>query len=226
MRLLGLLHGVLVTMVLILRPRPSAPRRMLALLMVVLTAYLGMHELDAAHGANVPKLVTGLKHGLPFLFGPLLYLYVAAETGRWLRLRLSSALHLAPFLLTIGSAFGLHVSTDGMILLNLAHASHGLGYAAGATRVLRSYTARVADLGVQAEVRDRLLWLWSLVGVHGATTVLPVCSWVFTRLSFAAELRVTLVVYWIAAALIVFPRAFRNTAHVPRISTRWHKRLR
>jgi hypothetical protein len=226
MRLLGLLHGVLVTMVLILRPRPSAPRRILAMLLACLTAYLGMHQLEANHGADLPRALTGLMHALPFLFGPLLYLYTTAASGRWLRLTLGSALHLVPFFATASLISKVPLTPDQLIMLDLVHATHGFGYAVASAHALDGYTSIVIRLGAQTVARDRLVWLWSLVGIYGITGLAEICAYGMGFPVFTTELRVAVVVHWIGAALVLYPQALRHSAHSPRIRFRWNKRNR
>ncbi|HEX2880789.1 MAG TPA: hypothetical protein VHO25_14760 [Polyangiaceae bacterium] len=221
MRLLGFLQGVLVTMVLILRPRPSAPRRILALFLLALTAYLGVLQLDALYAKGTCGTVLGLRLALPFLFGPFLYLYIAAASGRWLRFSVSSALHLTPFLAMVTVAPWVHFAGDRLTMLELIHAVHGLGYTVGAARVLHDYTSRVARLGVQTESRDRLLWLRSLVGSNGVTGLIAMCSHAAGSSDWGTTLRVACLIHCIGAGLLVYPRAVRDTARYPRVSFGW-----
>lgn len=231
MRLLGFLHGVLVTMVLVLRPRPSAPRRVLALFLASLTVYLGMHQLTVLPTRSAFYFINRFEHALPLLFGPLLYLYIATATGHWLRLSAKSTLHLVPFLLMFSIVPWVGISPNGVAMLDVVQSAHGLGYAVSAARVLRHYTSRVASLGAQAEVSDRLLWLWSLVGIHGLAGLAPISCYglavlgtAMLPMGFLAELRVALVVHWIGAALILRPQALRDAIRYPRVRFRWGKR--
>jgi hypothetical protein len=184
MRLLGTLHGVLVTLLLLRGARTSTPSRLLACLVAV-------HVLRLAAPAAI---------GVGLLAGPALVLYVACATGRWVRLGPKALVHLLPPLLSV-------VMQSASLDPSFAVPPLGLAYTLVAAAMLRGYVSRANALGALVEVRPRVRWLASLVGVHGLAWLL---AWFDLRV-----LSETLVVHWIGVAIAWWPFIARDRLRHP-----------
>ena len=99
--LLGAIQGVFLAGALATKRRNRTANRLLAATMLAFSIYLATSVYHAAGFEQVFPHFFGAAHPLPFLFGPLIYLYTVTVADRSRRLQWRDALHLIPFLATI-----------------------------------------------------------------------------------------------------------------------------
>ena len=95
--LLGAIQGVFLAVALATKRRNRDANRLLAVTMIAFSVYLAT---DVYHAAGLEQRFPhffGFAHPLPFLFGPLIYLYALTAADRSRGLRRTDALHLVPF---------------------------------------------------------------------------------------------------------------------------------
>ena len=98
---LGALQGILLATVLLTRRTQRTANRLLAALMVAFSIYLVSDVYYAAGLVRDFPHFFGASYPLPWVFGPLVYLYtVAASNSDW-RFRPRDALHFAPPVIVI-----------------------------------------------------------------------------------------------------------------------------
>jgi AraC-like DNA-binding protein len=99
--LLGAVHGVLLTVALATKRRNRTANRLLAAAMLAFS--IGMAS-SVYHAAGLEQRYPhffGWAYPMPFLYGPLIYLYAVAAADRQHRLTRRDALHFVPFLAAI-----------------------------------------------------------------------------------------------------------------------------
>jgi AraC-like DNA-binding protein len=98
--LAGAAQGMLLSLALLTIPRGNRPaNRILALLLMLFAIKIALHTLAyTRHLLQLPHLAK-TDAPLPFLFGPLLYLYVKALTMKEIRIGPKSLFHLLPALI-------------------------------------------------------------------------------------------------------------------------------
>lgn len=99
--LLGAIQGVFLASVLALRRRNRTANRILAALVVAFSLHLAS---AVYHGAGLVEALPhffGVGHPMPFLYGPLVYLYALTVADRSRRFTGRDALHLIPFLAVV-----------------------------------------------------------------------------------------------------------------------------
>lgn len=99
--LLGAIQGVFLAGVLAMRRRNRTANRLLAATMLAFSISLAN---TVYHGAGFERVFPhffGLAYPLPFLFGPLIYLYAITAADRSRRFTWRDALHFVPFLATV-----------------------------------------------------------------------------------------------------------------------------
>jgi len=99
--LLGAIQGVFLAGALATKRRNRTANRLLAATMLAFSIYLATSVYHAAGFERVFPHFFGAAHPLPFLFGPLIYLYTVTVADRSRQLQWRDALHLIPFLATI-----------------------------------------------------------------------------------------------------------------------------
>jgi AraC-like DNA-binding protein len=95
--LLGALQGLLLTAVLATKRTNRLANRLLAVAMFAFSLHLASAVYLAAGYERVFPHFFGIAYPLPFLYGPLVYLYAVTAADRTRRLRWRDALHLVPF---------------------------------------------------------------------------------------------------------------------------------
>jgi len=98
--LLGAVQGLFLTGALATKRRNRTANRILAATMLAFSIALAETVYHAGYVEALPHLL-GIAYPLPFLFGPLVYLYALSAADRSRRLSWRDALHLIPFLATI-----------------------------------------------------------------------------------------------------------------------------
>ena len=95
--LLGAIQGVFLTGVLATKRRNRTANRLLAAAMLAFSIYLATSVYHAVGFERVFPHFFGAAYPLPFLFGPLIYLYAVTAADRDRRLTWRDALHFVPF---------------------------------------------------------------------------------------------------------------------------------
>ena len=95
--LLGVIQGVFLAGVLATKRTNRTANRLLAAAMLAFSIYLASSVYHAAGFVPVAPHFFGAGWPMPFLFGPLVYLYAVAAADRSRRLTRRDALHFAPF---------------------------------------------------------------------------------------------------------------------------------
>ncbi len=173
--LLGALQGLLLSVVLVAKRRNRTANRLLAAAVLAFTVYLLSAVYYAAGLTRVYPDFFGVSYPLPFLFGPLVYLYAISASDGTRRLRALDALHITPFVLAVLAGLPIYLlSGPGKIALldALAHGERplllrvadplkvvsGVIYATATLLFLRRHAERVKDSYSHVE-RVNLRWL-------------------------------------------------------------------
>jgi len=99
--LLGAVQGLFLTGALAAKRSNRTANRILAACMFAFTIYLATSVYHAVGFEQVAPHFFGLAYPLPFLFGPLVYLYAIAAADRDYRFTRRDAMHLAPFMAVV-----------------------------------------------------------------------------------------------------------------------------
>jgi AraC-like DNA-binding protein len=99
--LLGAIQGVFLTTVLATKRRNRTANRLLAAAMLAFSIYMATVVYHAAGLLEVFPHFFGMAYPLPFLYGPLIYLYAVTAADRTRRLAWPDALHFVPFLMVV-----------------------------------------------------------------------------------------------------------------------------
>jgi AraC-like DNA-binding protein len=116
--LLGAVQGLVLAVALVSKRSNRTANRLLAATMVAFSIYLAAASFDPEELLQVFPHSFGAAHPLPFLFGPLIYLYAVAASDRTRQLTLRDALHFIPFLAVVlnGLPFYLMSGADKVAL--------------------------------------------------------------------------------------------------------------
>jgi hypothetical protein len=234
--LLGALQGLLLTAVLVTRRLNRTANRILAALVLAFTLYLVSAVYISARLDRVFPHFFGVAYPLPFLFGPLLYLYALTASDRSRGLRLQDLLHAVPFVLAVVAGLPIYLQSgaaksvflDALVrgeqplllrVVDPLKMVSGVTYAALTLLFLRRHVQRVKDSYSHLE-RVNLRWLLWL-GVSGASIWLlaavlellhDVGGFQLAWQDDAVNLAVTVVVYAIGYAGLHQPEVFRFAA--------------
>lgn len=107
--LLGAVQGLLLASVLVVRRRNRTANRVLAVAMVAFTIHLMASVYYAAGLVPVFPHFFGAAYLMPFLYGPIVYLYAVTASDRSRRLTRWDALHFAPFVLALVAALPVYL---------------------------------------------------------------------------------------------------------------------
>ena len=99
--LLGAIQGVFLAGVLATKRRNRTANRLLAAAILAFSIYLASAVYQAVGLVEVFPHFFGAAYPLPFLYGPLIYLYAVTAADRTRRLTRADALHLVPFLAAV-----------------------------------------------------------------------------------------------------------------------------
>lgn len=196
--LLGAMQALLLASALMTKARNRTANRLLAAALLSFALYLVSAVYYAVGFVRVWPHFFGVSYPLPFLFGPLVYLYAVTASDRGRRLRAVDALHALPFVLTVLAGLRIYLLSgpekvalfdalargDRPWLLRVADplkVVSGMTYATATLLFLRRHAERVKDSYSHVE-RVNLRWLiW--LGASGAAIWL---------LAFALEVSHTL----------------------------------
>jgi AraC-like DNA-binding protein len=176
--LLGAAQGVFLAGVLVARRRNRSANRLLAAAMLAFSVHLAT---VVYHGAGLERAFPhffGVAYPMPFLYGPLVWLYAvtAADSGR--RLRWRDALHLVPFALVVLAGLPIYLESgagkvalyhrllagERPLLITIGDPLKlisGVAYAAATLVFLRRHRERVKESYSTLE-RVNLAWLLDL----------------------------------------------------------------
>jgi AraC-like DNA-binding protein len=190
--LAGAVQGFLLAAALTAHRTNRTANRLLAALMAAFTVSL-LSEVYYAAGLvrSLPHLF-GISYPLPWVFGPLVYLYAVAASDRGWRFGVRGALHLAPAAVVVILTLPIYLRSgpEKIALFDRMTAGHmptvlvvldpfkyvsGIAYSAATVMFLRAHRRRVEDRYSNTE-RVNLRWLQSLAGVAAAIWLLAVIS--------------------------------------------------
>jgi AraC-like DNA-binding protein len=181
--LLGAVQGVFLAASLATKRRNRTANRVLAVAMLVFSVSLATTVYHAGGYVSRFPDFFGVGYPLPFLFGPLVYLYAVTAADRTRGLRRYDALHFLPFAVVVIAGMPIYLLSgtekialfaqlqDGERPLLLAIADplkfvSGIGYALVTIAFLRRHRERVKDSYSTTE-RVNLRWLL-LLGLSSA----------------------------------------------------------
>lgn len=231
-------QGVMLIAALVAHRTNRTANRLLAALMASFTISL-LAEVYYAAGL-VPRAphLFGVSYPMPWLYGPLVYLYAVAASDRTWRFGVRGTLHLVPALVVVLVTLPIyllsgpekvamfaritagHVPTIVLVLDPFKYVS-GIAYSAATVLYLRAHRRRVEASYANTE-RVNLRWLQSLASVAAAIWLVAVVSGMAGFLTPSLErygsqlvsLGVALFVYAIGYKGLRQPEVFRYDAEV------------
>jgi AraC-like DNA-binding protein len=224
--LLGGLHGVALAAVLARRRKDRVANRLLAALVGALSLMLLLGVLEMRWGLSSHPHLLALTTPLPFLFGPLLYLYVAALTRPAARFEARWLFHGLPFaavVLFLLQGFYLKSGPEKLALAHALLAGHGspalrffdvvqtaqaIAYLSGSWLALRGYARKIE--GYFSDVtRIDLRWLMGMVLAHAAVWSIVIAGRVLETAGVAPlSLRGVSQAIQVGSALVVFATGY------------------
>ena len=188
--LVGALQGFLLAAVLIAHRTNRTANRLLAALMAAFSVSLLSEVYYSAGLVPTWPHFFGISYPLPWVFGPLVYLYAKAASDRGWRFDTRAALHFAPVVVILILTLPIYLQSGAgkialydrltagdtpMLLAVLDPFKYvsGLAYSAATVAYLRVHRRRVEDSYSNTE-RVNLRWLQSLAVVGAAIWILAV----------------------------------------------------
>jgi AraC-like DNA-binding protein len=173
--LLGAAQGVFLAGVLATKRRNRTANRLLAVAMLAFSVHLAT---DVYHGAGLERTFPhffGASFPLPFLYGPLIYLYAVTAADRSRRLTARDALHLVPFLVVVVAGLPIYLMSGAekvafyqrilagdrpplLLVADPLKLVSGVAYAVATLLFLRRHQERVKESYSSVE-RVGLRWL-------------------------------------------------------------------
>ncbi len=182
--LLGAVQGLALGIALWKRPEDPLANRLLGTLVLALTTMLGLGYAELRFAQENPHLLA-LAAPLPFLFSPLLFLYVQTLSGTLTHLRLRHLAHAFPFLLDLAYMAHAFYFRDGeqkrvllsqvltghaplaLSLLDVVQLAQAVAYLGSALVHLRRHSERVERYFSTISSVD-LRWLYRMLWAHAA----------------------------------------------------------
>jgi AraC-like DNA-binding protein len=173
--LLGAVQGIVLALALAVARTGRLAHRLLAVAVLAFSIYLASAVYYTAGLVDVYPHFFGIAHPMPFLFGPLIYLYARCASDRSRRLERRDLWHFVPFLLVALSAVPIyamtgsakvalfHAISQGTVPAEVAVADRlklvsGIAYSIATLRLIRAHQRVVADNYSSLE-RVNLEWL-------------------------------------------------------------------
>lgn len=186
----GALQGLLLAGVLVAHKSNRAANRLLAGLMVAFSIYLLWDVYYSAGLTRAYPHLFGISYPLPWVFGPLVYLYAVAASDRSRRFRMRDALHFVPVVVVVLAALPIYMLSgpDKVALYDRLRVGDaptliavmspfmyvsGLSYSVATVEYLRRHRRRVENAYSNTE-RVNLRWLVWLSGAAAAIWLLAV----------------------------------------------------
>ena len=238
--LLGAIQGVFLAGVLATKQRNRTANRLLAAAMLAFSIHLASSVYHAAGFVRVFPHFFGASYPLPFLYGPLIYLYAVSAADRSRRLTSHDALHFIPFLATVVAGLPIYMMSGAdkialfqqlqtgqrPLLIEIADPLKlisGVTYATITIVFLRRHRERVKD-GYSSTERVNLRWLLWLGSAAAVIWALAVAFHVLASAGIAyveraddyVSVGIALLVYAIGYMGLRQPEIFRyETAEYP-----------
>jgi len=231
--LVGAVQGFLLAAVLTAHRTNRTANRLLAALMLAFTVSLLSEVYYSAGLVQTLPHFFGISYPLPWVFGPLVYLYAVAASDRGWRFGVRGALHFAPIVVILILTLPIYLRsgpekialfdrlTAGdvptlLVVLDPFKYVSGIAYSVATVAYLRAHRRRVEDSYSNTE-RVSLRWLRTLAGTAAAVWLLAVTSAVAGLLPAPIErygsnlvsLAVALFVYAIGYKGLRQPEIFR-----------------
>jgi AraC-like DNA-binding protein len=215
--LLGAIQGVFLTVALLSKRRNRTANRLLAASMVAFSIGMATSVYHAVGLEQRYPHFFGLAYPMPFLYGPLIYLYAVAAADQSHRLTRRDALHFLPFVATVILALPVYLMSGPdkiawyhrllagdfprwiQIADPLKYVS-GIAYVATTILFLKRHRERVKDSYSSTE-RVNLRWLLWLGGSATAIWLLAIAIEVAQS---AGSVRVGRGDDWVGLALAIF----------------------
>lgn len=188
--LVGALQGLFLAGTLFAQRNNRTANRLLAILMLAFTVFLASTVYySTALFERFPHLF-GLSYHMPFVFGPLVYLYAKAASDRSWRLAPRDALHFLPVAITIGSTFPMYALSGAekvallrqfmagdvptyLVVFDAFKFISGIGYSIATVQLVRRHQREVLNSYSNTE-RVNLRWLLWFAGAAAAIWVMAV----------------------------------------------------
>lgn len=214
--LLGAIQGVFLAGVLVARRRNRAANRLLAALVFAFSLHLASAVYFAAGLVTTWPHFFGVGYPLPFLYGPLTWLYALTAADRKRRLRRRDALHFVPFAAVVVAGLPIYLmnGTETLAFYQQLQAGSrplliavadplkfvsGVSYAAGTLLFLRRHRETVKASYSSLERVD-LHWLLAL---GGAAAFIWMLALAFQLLQAMGGMRVERADDYVALAIAV-----------------------
>ena len=243
--LLGAIQGLFLTAVLATRRRNPTANRLLAAAMLAFSLHLLTSVYHAAGFERVAPHFFGIGYPLPFLYGPLVYLYARAAADRSYRLSPRDALHFVPFVATVIGGLPIYLMSGAekiafyqglvaggrpllLVVADPLKLVSGVAYAVLTIAFLRRHREQVKDSYSSTE-RVNLRWLLWLGAAAAAIWLAAVALQLVQSSGIAAiprsddiiSLAIAALVYAIGYRALQQPEIFRYaTAEWPVVPVR------
>lgn len=173
--LLGAVQGVILAAALAARRRNRTANRLLAALMLAFALFMATGVYHSANLESEYPHFFGFGYPMPFLFGPLVYLYAVAAADRSWRMRPQDWLHFLPFVIVVGGGLPIYLlgaeaklaamqrilAGDVTLLMKIETPFRfvsGLGYGAATIVFLKRHGSRI-EQNYSSTERVNLRWL-------------------------------------------------------------------
>ena len=232
--LVGAIQGFLLAGVLVAHRTNRAANRLLAGLMVAFSIYLMWAVYYSAGLTRAYPHLFGVSYPLPWVFGPLVYLYAVAASDRSRRFQPRDALHFVPVVVVLIAALPIYMMSgpDKVALYDRLQAGKGaptviavlspfmyvsgLSYSVATIGYLRQHRRRVENAYSNTE-RVNLRWLMWLAGAAAATWLLAVSIRIANLIAYTTQrhdddlvaLAIAIIVYSIGYMGLRQPEIFR-----------------
>ncbi|HTO99643.1 MAG TPA: helix-turn-helix domain-containing protein [Myxococcales bacterium] len=224
--LLGALQGAVLAAVLAARREDRLANRLLAALVGAISLMLLAGVVERRWGLVANPHLLGLAAPLPFLFGPLLYLYVEALTRPASRFEPRWLLHGLPFaadVLFLLQVFYLKTGSEKLALAKVSNAGQApfslllleilllvqaVSYLFASWRALRRYARKME--GYYSDLaRIDLRWLMAMVLLHAAVWSVVIAATLLRATGYApAAMRAFSQAIQVGSALVVFATGY------------------
>ena len=235
----GAVQGLLLAVVLVAHRTKRTANRLLAALMAAFAIYLIAQVYYSAGMVQVYPHLFGLSYPMPWVFGPLVYLYALAASDTAWRFRTRDLLHFVPVMLVVVATLPIYLMSgpDKIALYGRIQTGNpptvlaalspfmyisGLSYSVATVAYLRRHARRVENSYSNTE-RVNLQWLLRLSGAAAAIWLLALSIRVANSLPEAIPrpagnlvgLAITLVVYAIGYMGLRQPEIYRYDEPAP-----------
>lgn len=233
--LLGALQGVVLAVMLARQPTSRRAHRILAVAVLTFSLHLASFVYYTTTLVERYPQFFGLPYPLPFLFGPLLYLYARSASDRTRPLDARDLWHFAPFAMALVSTMPIYLasSAEKLALFHRILAGEGpwyveatdtlklvsgIGYSLATLALLRRHASEMADNYSTLE-RVNLAWLRRLTGWATGIWVLAIAFDLAGRAGLAipaagdqfVAIAITLLIYGVGYLGLRQPEIFRFT---------------